>query len=51
MSVSTNAEAEMSVKRILVSVKVLEDLQWIWKKYINKTVGAFHGIPKVKRNP
>lgn len=58
ISVSINAEAEMSVKRILVSLNVLRGWQQIWKKCINNTMGAhrtvvstFHGIPTVKWNP
>ncbi len=57
ISVSTNVEAEMSVKRILVSLKVLHGWRWIWKTCINNTMGArrsivstFHGILTVKRN-
>lgn len=58
ISVSINAEAGMSVKRISVSLRVLHGWQQIWKKCINSTMEAcrtgastFYGIPKMKRNP
>lgn len=55
ISVSTNAEAEMSLKSILISNKILHSWQNIWKKQINNAVGGHHsavtpfeGIPTVQ---
>lgn len=58
ISVSTNANAKISAKNILVSPSVFHSFQNFGNKYLNKSMGAhhtvlltFYGVPTVKRNP